>query len=47
MRMRVVGQTVGADHGGGMREDAAHVLLVNAVIDGAGRLQRSRGIELR
>src|SRR5271163_4446546 len=47
VRMSIVGKAVGADHGGWMRKDAAHVVFRDAVIDGARGLQSPRGFELR
>ena len=46
MGMLVPRQSIRADHRGGVRENAPHVLLINAVIDGARRLQASRGVKL-
>ena len=46
MRMLVPGQAVRANHGGGMREDAAHVVLIDAVIDGACGLKALGCVEL-
>ena len=46
MGMLVPGQSIRADHGGGMRKNAAHVLLVDAVIDGAGGLEAVCGFEM-
>ena len=43
VRPGVVGQSVGADHGCRMLQDAAHILFRHAVVDRAGRLQAGCG----